>query len=425
MYTSHMDKEKFTLTAFAKVLIGVAIVGVIVLAQIFLWPWLGFGSEREMALVGTGRVITYAFDAGAAFHSGDSRFFYFATSSGMRMLDSNEVLMWSEAYSFNHPWLAARGDFVAVGETRGGRNIRVFDSGGAVFSVSLDTPIQSFWINESGFLSVIAEHDGGYIVYVFNRYRPTPAEPLFSWSVFDNLIIPTHAEVSADGRYIAIGVMDLNFNVRHSVQFRYMSQWDAWGTDRGLFATEDFPGQIITAMRFMNGNRLVVSTTARISGFQLGPGHASSRRIWDIPLENEKTHIEFYDGTHFAFATGARLPMATGEGDPVGTVRIYGANGIPTGMFELGRRATHLRMGRNALIVGGDRSFHAVNLRGDLLWDHTTLFDTLDVLFLDDTNTILVAGSNQAEIFERRRLREADFREPEPDFDFDFDWDFD
>lgn len=417
MYTPDMEekKEKFTLTTFAKVLIAVALVGVVVLAQFFLWPWIGISFEREMIISGTGRVLTYDFDSGAAFHSNDSRFFHFATRDGIRFLGSNEILVWSESFSFNHPWLSGRGDFVAVGEVSGGRTIHVFDENGRVFYVVLDNPILAFWVNETGFLSVIAQYDRGYGVYVFNRYRTTAADPLFAWTVFDELIIPTHADVSADGRYIAIGVKDLTIDVRHSVQFRYINQWDAWGTDRGHFATEEFTGELFTALRFMNDNRLIVATTSQIVGFQLGPGHAASRPIWQISLENEKTHMDFYNGTHFAFAVGARLPMVTEEGAAPGTVRIFGANGIETGTFELGRRATHLRMGHNSVIVGGDRSFHAINFRGTPLWEHTTLFDTRDVLFLDNTNTILVAGSNRAEIFERRRLRDADFIEEEPD----------
>jgi hypothetical protein len=329
--------------------------------------------------------------------------------------------MWSESFSFNSPHLSARGDFVAVGEDTAarGRSVYVFNESGSLFNVTLENPILTFGINETGFLTVIAQYDRGYGVYVFNQHRTEQSQPYFHWDIYDELVTPTHAEVSADGRYIAIATMDLNLTPRTSIQFRYTSQWDTWGTDMGLFATEEFPGQFLTALRFMNDNRLIVATTSQIVGFQLGPAHTVSRRLWEIPLENVKTHIAFYNGTHFAFVTGERLPMITSEGDPVGTVRIYGTNGVQTGTFELGRRATHLRMGHNSVIVGGDRSFHAMNFRGTPLWEHTTLFDTKDVLFLDDTNTIIVAGSIHMEIFERRRLRESDFENIENENEFE------
>jgi hypothetical protein len=401
------NEKKLALPASAKIFIAVTIVVAVLVMQFFILPWLGFGAEREMTIVGTGRNFTYDFDSGAAFHSNDSRFFHFATREGMSYVQaSTGVRQWHEAYIFNNPWVAARGDIVAIGEERGGRNISVFNAGGSLFSITMDNPILSFWVNETGFLSVIAQYDGGYGIYVFNQNRPLASAPIFHWDSYSDLIQPTHVEVSPDGRYIAIAVVDLNFNVRTSVQFRYINQRDAWGTEQGLFATQDFPGQLLTALRFMNDNRLIVATTSQITCFKLGPGHTASDEIWNIELENTKSHIDFYNGTHFAFVTGERLLMATGEGDPTGTVFIYGINGQPTGTFELGRRATHLRMGHNSVIVGGDRSFHAMDFRGNPKWEHTTLFVTRDVLFLDDTNTILVAGSNQAEIFERRRLRD-------------------
>ena len=401
-----MENSSPGLTTPAKVLIAVLAVILVLLTQFFILPQLGFGSGKEMIIEGTGYGDIYDFSSGAAFHSNDSRNYYFATREGIRYISSNNVLQWSDSFIFTNPWMATRGDFVAIGEERGGKTIHVYNTSGSFYSITIDDPILAYWVNETGFLSVIAQYEGGYGVYVFNEFFTN--EPLYLWTEFDNLIQPTYAEVSPDGTYIAIAVLDLTFNVTSSVQFRYMNQWDAWGTNKGWFATEYFPEQLITELRFMNGNRLIVATTSQIVCFQLGPGHSVSRRIWGIQLENVKSHIDFYNGTHFAYITGERLPLTTEEGDPIGTVHIYGINGQPTGRFELGRRATHLRMGHNSVIIGGDRSFHAVDFRGNPIWEHTFLFDIRDVRFLDNVNTILVAGSNQVEVFERRRVREND-----------------
>ncbi|MCL2577992.1 MAG: DUF5711 family protein [Defluviitaleaceae bacterium] len=411
------ENENPRLTVLAKVLIAAALLVAAVLVHTFVLPY--FSSNHEMSIMATGRGFTYDFDSGAAFHSNDSRFFYYVTRDMVRFINSNEVTEWQFPQNFINPWLSARGNYVAVGEERGGLNISVFNENGLRFQVTLENPVLSFWVNETGFLSVIAQYEGGYGIYVFNEHKTST--PLFHWDIYDDLVTPTHVEVSPDGKYVAITIVDLSFNVRSSVQFRYINQRDAWGTEQGRFATQDFSGEFVTALRFMDGNRLIIATTERITCFQLGPGHTASRELWTIELENAKTHIEFYKGTHFAFATGDRLLTTTGDGDPIGTVHIYGINGNPTGRFELGRRATHLRMGHNSIIAGGDRSFHAMNFRGMPLWEYTSLFDTRDLLFLDNTNTILVAGSNQAEIFERRRVREEN---RENEFEFGIEEDF-
>jgi len=396
------ENEKPRMTALAKILIAAALFVVAILVHTFIWPHINSG--QDMTIMATGRGFTYDFDSGASFCSNDSRFFYFATRDMVRYINSNGATEWQFPTNFNNPSISSRGGFIAVGEERGGLGVSVFNENGLRYQVTMDNPILSFWVNETGFLSVIAQYEGGYGIYVINEQRTT--SPLFHWDMYYDLVTPVYVEVSPDGRFVAITLVDLTFLPRSSVQFRYINQRDAWGTEQGLFATQDFPGEFVTALRFMEGNKLIIATTARITCFQLGPGHTARRELWTIELENAKTQIQFYKGTHFAFASGDRLLTTTGDGDPIGTVRIYSVNGNETGRFELGRRVTHLRMGHNSVIVGGDRSFHAINFRGNPLWEHTSLFDTRDVIFLDNTNTILIAGSTQAEIFERRRVRE-------------------
>ncbi|MCL1844025.1 MAG: DUF5711 family protein [Defluviitaleaceae bacterium] len=406
--------EKPRISTATKILIAVMITIAVVVAQFFFLPWFGFGQAGEMVMLGTGVEITYDFDAGAAFHSNDSRHFFFVTREGISYKSSGSPLFeWHETFSFNNPWLVARGDFIAVGEVGGGRVIYVYSTTEQEYRVVFEYPVISFSINESGILSAIVRYDRGYGVYVFNRHRSTVENPLYHWPVFDNLHQPTHAEVSADGTYIAIAIRNVTVGVNSTISFRYINQWDAWGTDQGIFGAQDFPGQLVTAMQFMNNNRLIVATTSQITGFQLGPGHATHRPLWTHEKENTLTHVEFYNGTHFAIAAGERRTMAMGEGDPIGMVRIYGTNGVETGSFDLGRRVTHMRMGHNSVIVGGDRSFHAIDFRGNPVWSFTSAFDARDFLFLDDINTILIAGSNRAEVFRRQRQRTYEINEDE------------
>ncbi|MCL2217074.1 MAG: DUF5711 family protein [Defluviitaleaceae bacterium] len=393
-------------STLAKILIAAVLILAAVLVQIFVIS--GMGQARDMRMEYTGHGVSYDFDAGAMFHSNDSRFFYFATRDVIRLVPSNgNPAAWSETFSFTRPIMASAGDFVAIADYRG-RRVYVFNASGRVFRADVSYPVLSFTITDTGLLTTILSYDTGFGVNIFTqRYDTYPG--LYSWSVheFDGIYVPVLAEVSSDGQYIAIAVVDLNVVPNTEVLLLYVNARDAWGTDRGLFATERFDGQLVTAMRFMDGNRLIVAGTEEIRCFQVGPGHAQIREVWGggIQLHNRLSHIEFYNGSHFAFVTDDRF-VGTDEGDPVGTVRIFSVNGVETGSFHLGRRVTHLRMGHNALIVGADRNFHAIDLRGSPLWEHTTLYDTRDLLFLDNTDTVLIAGAMGAGVYRRRRIRE-------------------
>ena len=149
-----------------------------------------------------------------------------------------------------------------------------------------------------------------------------------------------------------------------------------------------------------------MASDTQIVSLERGQGHSVSQR-WAIELNNQIDRLDFYGDSRFAFVTGDAF---TGNWDakPVGTLQIFNMDGEMTGSFSLGRRATFLQMGHNSAIVGSDRVFHAVNHRGTSLWEFVALHDARSVLFLENTDTILVAGATRAEVWRRQRVRNED-----------------
>ena len=393
-----------------RLIVATSIAGVLFVLQLRLLPAVWLGQERDMRMVSTEIGVNYDFEASAQFYSNDSRFYYFVTREGISFRGSNGALLWHNSFSFNRPHISTRGDFLAVSELERGRLIHVFDDEGPVFSTPFDRPVLNFNVNAAGLLSVIVQYEGGYGVYLLSRERPTTADPLFHWSVFrtdQDLVHPILVEASDDGRYIVIAYVDLGTRVTTVVEFRYVNQWDAWGTEMGLFAAEMYSG-LVLAIRFMADNRLLILTPEYIVCFQVGPLHSQLSELWRLPLYNRIDNIEFYRGSHFAVAFGDRKVGTFGDGVPLGTVQFFNMNGIMTGSFHTGRRTTLLSMGHNAVIVGADRSFTAMDFRGMVLWEFVSIVDARNVIFLDDTSTVLVAGPTRAEVFRRRRVRDDD-----------------
>ncbi|MCL2840657.1 MAG: DUF5711 family protein [Defluviitaleaceae bacterium] len=398
-------KESKRMNTITKVLIAVMLILIAVLVQVFIFS--GIGQAREMHMENTGVSVSYEFDSQAVFHSNSSRFFQFVNRDGIRQINSAGNLDWTDTFSFSRPMVTTAGDITAVGDYRG-RHVHVYNNAGRIFMADIEYPLLNFTVTETGILTVIVSYGSGFGVHVYTQ-QDNHFPGAYYWTVHerDGMYIPILAEVSDNGRYIAIAVVDMNVTISTDILFLYTSRADAFGTDRGLFATESFSGQIVTAMQFMDNNRLVVAGLYEIRCFQVGPGHAQVRQVWSEPLHNRLSHFAFYGGSHFAFATDDRF-IGIDDGDPVGTVRIFSVNGVEAGVFQLGRRVTHLSTGNSALIVGAERNFHAIDLRGNPLWEHTTLYDTRDVMFLENTDTVLIAGTTSANIYRRRRVREDD-----------------
>ena len=394
-YQNSNKPKKARLNSKAKMLIAAMCFFVVLVLQFIV----NASEDVNIRMVATGRGVSFSFDSSPMFHSNDSRDFHFITRDGISFRssrDSRETIHWSESFNFIRPISVSRGEFVAVSAPNA-RLVYVYNSSGEAFRVTTDYPIIFFSVNETGFLSVITQTNSGFVVEVYLGRRR------FFRSVFpDSMNIPTSAEVSPSGRFIAIAVLDLNIHLRTRVQFNFINESDATFGSDGLFGEETFYGQVVSALRFIDNDRIIIATTSEIVCFQV----ETVQRVWEIELTNQ-IDLEFCNN-RFAFVTGDRLLGDFENPDPIGMVRIFDMTGTETGYFNLGRRATHLRLGHGMLLVGADRTFHAINHRGVLQWEFTVGSETRDILFLENTDTVLLIGTHRAEIWERRRIRIED-----------------
>jgi len=406
----HMKNIKNMKTK-TKILIFVGILTAIMVVQFFL-PDLG--QTHAIRIEPTGQTVSYNFGDSPSFHSYNTGFFFFLIRDGLTYRAPDTTVRWSASLSLNHPHMVVRGDIVAVGELRGGRSVHVFDTDGLLFSIDKEDTILFFSVNEIGVLSVVVQTSTGHTIYAYTQQSARDSEYIFRQRITQNLQTPTAVEISADGRYIAVAIMDVFPRLHTTVQFRYLNQADAiaFRVDDGLFSAEIFDDQAVFAMRFMADNNLVVVTNSQIICHRITPRDHSvclREEAWRVQPQNLIEELVFYGDRHVIYVTGNRRVGVT-DASPVGTVYVRNViDGSYVGYFSLGRRVTHFSVGHGSFIVGSDRNFHAADFRGNHLWEHNTLHETRDVLFLGDTDTILIAGANRAEIHVRRRIRINDF----------------
>jgi hypothetical protein len=229
---------------------------------------------------------------------------------------------------------------------------------------------------------------------------------VFYESTHPNLI-PMMAEVSAEGRYIAIGLLDYNNRLQSKIQFVLTYSGDAWGTD-GVFFEDTFDDQLILLMRKTKDNRLVVLTDTQIVVYTRTGSSVSKTAT--IPLYNRVDQIAFDSEGRFAVALGfvESAFLNAPEAEAPGTVLIFDASGTRTGTYPTGRRITHLSMGHGTVIVGTDRNFHSLSLQGALNWEFIALHQVRDFIFLENGETVLIAGANRADIWQRQRNRDGE-----------------
>jgi hypothetical protein len=283
--------------------------------------------------------------------------------------------------------------------------VYVFNSNGLVFSDNFDHPIHTFTINPTGLLSVILQMDVGYAIYVLPRLAN--GDPIYRRYLHPSMhpgVIPLLAEKSEDGRVIAFALLDTQTTLNSKLQLAFTYRGDTWGTDYGIFFEYNFNDQLIMAMRMTSNNRLVVVTDAQVAVFTRDANDLVTKTA-TIPLHNQLEQLAFDGNGRFAVALGKAFLNAP-EADPMGTVHMFNANGTPLGTYNAGRQVTHLSMGHGMAIIGADRNFNGVNLSGEAVWEFIALQNTQDFIFLENGDTVLIAGSTRADIWQRQRTRD-------------------
>jgi len=395
------DTEKKKSSPAKKMLIASGLLIAVALAQYLIFDLIGVGSRQDLRMIDTEIGVSYGFDMHARFYSPGTRNFFFVTRDGMQNISSTGEVRWQHGFNMVQPNMVGRGNIVAVGEPEG-RRIYVFDMAGLMYSANLSHPILYFTVNQTGYLSVIMRTEVGYEVQVFNPNNPTDPNYGYRAPINDANVFPWSVDVSECGTYIVKALMDVDTLIFSRLTFSYVRRVDSRGLPDGLFASYSFPNEFIFRTRFTECGRVIAITDRQILGFE--PEGGTQGALWDIPLYNRLDIIHIGENS-FAYVTGEPF-LNEPEAESPGVLRIYNFNGQLTGTYDLGRRATHLNMGLNTAIVGIGRTFYAINHHGIQLWNYSAIYDVQDMLFLDNTDTILLAGNTRATVMRRLRATE-------------------
>lgn len=393
------DTNKKKLSPAKKLMIASALLIIAALVQHLVLDLVGFQARQDMLMVDTEIGVSYGFDAHASFYSSGARHFFFAARDGVQNISSTGDLRWQHGFTLSQPLMVGRGDKIAIGE-RDGHRIYVFGPDGYLYSINLPNPAMYFTVNPTGYLSVIMRTDTGYIVQVFNPANPHDPSYGYRAPRNDANLFPMSVDVSECGTYIATAYFDVDTWIFAKITFGYLRRVDSRGMPDGLFRLYNYADEFIYRVRFTGCGRVIALTDRRILGFESGRG--SSGYIWDIILNNRPDPI-YIGQNRLAFVTGEPF-INHPDAESPGILKIYDFNGQETGRYDLGRRATYLTVGHNTILAGMDRTFFAISPTGNRLWTHLAIQDIHDAVFLENTDTILLAGGTRASIWRRIRV---------------------
>ena len=400
-----MSEERGVNSRIVKiVLLALLAVALIVLLVMYLLdkgalPALDGGT---MQFEQTGTIVRYDMDSRAQFHTyKDGGGFFSATKDGIRFIAGDGSEKMNSAYSMASPKLVGKGGVVGVAEP-GGLSLYVFDKTGLLYVARPENPILHFSVAANGYACVVTQTGNDYDIFVYND------KGLVSLHGFhaDTNVYPVAADVSNDGRILAVSYLDTNgAEINSRIVFSYINKSEAaaYAASNGIYGgSEQNPDRLIGVLRFMEGNQLIAVSDKDIVCYEADNG---GRRKWSLTLGNMLDAICLTESNWFAVAYGSRNPNLPGE-EP-GLCRFYDLDGSPLGEFNAAGKVTQLSLGFSSAIVGSEHQLTALSQSGNTLWTYAATQDLLQVLFLENTNKVLIAGETQAEVLRRAKVRQA------------------
>jgi len=381
-------------SAIRKLLIAAFLIVCVIGIQQVIFGIIDVEARQNLRMTDMDIGLNYGFDTQASFYSSGGRHFFFSTRDGVQSISSNGDIRWHHGFSMARPEMVGRGDVVAIAE-KGGQSVYVLNSSGLMYMASLPNPLLYFTVNPSGYLAVIVRTEIGYTVIVYSPNRPDTY--IYRAPLNDSNVFPFSVDVSFCGTYIVKALVDVNTLLFSRLTFSYVRRVDSRGMPDGLFAAYDLSEQLIVRSRFTECGKVIVVTDTQILAYEPG----TQGLLWSIPFNNRPDKL--YIGERgFVYITGEPFLNSPNAVNP-GTLHIYNFDGQALGTYYLERRASHLSMGHNTVLAGAGRTFFAIDFNGRRLWTYTTMQDVRQMLFLENTDTILQAGSIRATVL--RRLR--------------------
>jgi|GEM_PF-1718079 len=326
---------------------------------------------------------------------------FLATRDSLRFItaDGKETILGT--YNITAPELVGKGDIVGVAGN-GGLSLHVFNTDGALYTAATDHPIAFFSVAANGASVVITPNGDNYDITTYNSKGAVSSYTLYA----EANVSPIAADVSDDGRILAVSYLDRNGGeISSKLTFSYINKSEAedYAAANGVYAAVNSDADsLIGIIRFMKDNLLLALSDRSLACYDANNG---AKTKWSMNLGNKLSAICLTESDWFALAYGARNPNVPGE-EP-GVCRFYDLNGSMLGEYHAAGQITHLAAGHNAALLYSDRYLTAVSQSGNLLWTYEATQDILQASFFENTNKLVLTGSTQTSILRRTRLAPA------------------
>lgn len=322
----------------------------------------------------------------------------FCTKDGVTLLSKNGEVSWTDTFSFTAPVIINDGSYTAVADDKG-RQLNVYNTNGRLYSVTTEGSILYFAVNPMGYSLVIYQGNNGsdYVVDVFSSAGEIMSKGNFAYE--DG--IPVCADISNDGKFYAVGFININdLTLKSAVSFYYTNKSSESSNSDGMFSALSLDDVFIGQLVFMPDSSCTILTDKFMSN--IGGGNSKTYvQNWKMEFTNKVTAAGIVDRQYIALAYGDTFAVNNSENASLkNTLHWYNyRSGKETGSVSLPETADTLYVGAGATIASCGNMYCAYDVRGKSLWKYSPLQTIKKMAFYLQSNKVLIATATSLDLY--------------------------
>lgn len=176
------------------------------------------------------------------------------SKDGISCLDSQEQILWTEAYNMERPFISIEGEYVVVADLQG-NEVQIYNQEGKVGDCSMPYPIKSIQAATQGVFCVVLEEDSANYIRLYNREGKLLTDIK---TQIESNGYPLDVAISSDGKKMAASFYCIDgINAKNVVSFYNFGEGGK-GQSGNLVGTYQFEETLIPKIEFMDDETVCV-----------------------------------------------------------------------------------------------------------------------------------------------------------------------
>ena len=337
-------------------------------------------------------------------YKADQNNFFVCLGNKIKLIDiANNKEIWSDDLNFisgsNELILQCKKKIFAVSDIKSNR-IVVYNLAGKLYEIKMNIgeSLLAFFINKSGDLVYISNKKNIYNICVYNKL----GEKVFTNIYSEENIFPVSADVSPDGKILAIVYADLNdIEVVSKVVFINL------GDNEHVFASLQEKNNFIYGVSFVASKKIILLSTQQVICENIDQNRISEK--WRINFNKSASDIEFNKRFLIAKFDSEDKKNNIKNGNMIYVYSVDSGNKINT--FSLGSDVNFMSLDRKLdyVLLTGHNGFFIIDLTSNRFLHNRAngIGDYKKAYFLNKKGEIVFLSNDKIsimthDIFQRR-----------------------